>query len=254
MGVKSICSYPKQFPRWMPLRFGHGWCFPHERRISGAASFHERLKWIHWLSTLHFFQRCYSGCKKKKTTYKVTYQSTRRRVRSSWSSRMVMDVTHAGCSAANILPKNWTEFTLFINKLRQNPEKVLKMYLNWGISAILNIMEEKKRLTWLVRAAEPAPWSGFLPRLDSCAILCQQSKPLLLKENYWYKHYDDTAKSTQFGSNNSIDLTRSRRIRVCSCDQVIWVVPWKNTNTSMFKRNKKQTRALSSNKLCNTFK
>lgn len=61
----------------------------------------------------------------------MTYQSTRRRVRSSCSSRMVMDITHAGCCAANVLPKSRTEFTFFINKLCQNPEKVLKMYLNW---------------------------------------------------------------------------------------------------------------------------
>lgn len=41
---KTICSYPKQFPWWMPLGFRHGWCFPHQWGISGAASFNERLK------------------------------------------------------------------------------------------------------------------------------------------------------------------------------------------------------------------
>lgn len=164
-----------------------------------------------------------------KNTYKVTYQSTRRRVRSSCSSRMVMDITHAGCCAANVLPKNWTESTFFINKLCQNPENVPQL----GYFCHIKHYGRKERLTLLVRAAEPTPWSGFLPRLDSCAILCQQSKPLLLKENYWYDHYNDPAKSMQFGFNNSIDLTRSRRIRVCSCDQVIWVVPWRNTNTSV---------------------
>lgn len=48
-------SYPKQFPRWMPLGFRHGWCFPHKRGISGAASLHDRLKQIHSLSALYFF-------------------------------------------------------------------------------------------------------------------------------------------------------------------------------------------------------
>lgn len=142
IGVKAICSYPKQFPRWMPLRFGHGWCFPHEWRISGAASFHERLKRIHFINAALLSVMLQRS--QIKNTYKVTYQSTRRRVRSSCSSRMVMDITHAGCCAANVLPKSRTEFTFFINKLCQNPEKVLKMYLNWVISAILNIMEEKK--------------------------------------------------------------------------------------------------------------
>ena len=74
----------------------------------------------------------------------MTYQSTRRRVRSACCSRMVMDVTHAGCCAAHILSKIEQNSCFFIDKFCRNPEKVLKMYLNWVISAILNVTEEKK--------------------------------------------------------------------------------------------------------------
>lgn len=43
-------------------------------------------------------------------------------------------------------------------------------------------VEGKKGFTWIVMVAKPAPWSGRLPHLDSCAALCQQSKPLLKRE------------------------------------------------------------------------
>lgn len=41
----STWTHPGQFPRSMPLGFGHGRRFPHQRGVSSAASLHEWLKW-----------------------------------------------------------------------------------------------------------------------------------------------------------------------------------------------------------------
>ncbi len=76
-----------------------------------------------------------------------------------------------------------------MNKLCQSPKNVLQNVLHlgcfWYISTndLLNFPIKEVKPTWLVRVAKPAPWTGLLPHLDSCASLCQQSKLLLLNVN-----------------------------------------------------------------------
>lgn len=109
-------THARQFPRSMPLRFGHGRRFPHQWGVSSTASFHEWLKTTRPLLALHCVWDTNSWgawhiwflCLKKKKIKRVTYKGTGLRMGPLSSSSMSMDLSHTGCRATCFLPKRQT--------------------------------------------------------------------------------------------------------------------------------------------------
>lgn len=120
---RIICSYSKEFPGRMPLRFGHDRRSPQEVGISGAASFQEQLQrtdcCVRILSTK-------TGWEKKALKKLVMYQSGGLSVSSFCSTT---DLCNCGCSAAGLLSK--TAIRRQKIDISMNPEKLIQYYLYW---------------------------------------------------------------------------------------------------------------------------
>lgn len=110
--LRPTWTHPGQFPRSMPLGFGHGRRFPHQWGGSSATSFHEWLKWTRPSLALHCVRNDNSRAERdvwfecETQQNGVTYESTGLRMGPLSSSGVSVDLSHTGCRAARFLPKS----------------------------------------------------------------------------------------------------------------------------------------------------